>query len=47
VEGGGEGLNNEGLHNLNVSPNIIRVSISRRMRRAGNVVRMREMGNVY
>jgi len=39
--------NNEDLHNLYASPNIIRVIKSRRVRWAEQVARMREMGNVY
>jgi hypothetical protein len=40
-------LHNEELHNLYLSPNIIRQIKSRRMRRAGHVVRMREERKVY
>jgi hypothetical protein len=40
-------LHNEELNNLNCSPNTVRVIKSRRMRWAGNVVRMREGRGVY
>jgi hypothetical protein len=40
-------LHNEELHNLYSSPNIIRMIKSRRIRWAGNVVRMGETSNVY
>jgi hypothetical protein len=39
-------LHNE-LHNLYSSPNIIRMNKSRRMRWAGHVAQMGEMGNAY
>jgi hypothetical protein len=47
VMGGWRRLHNEELHNLYVSPNIIGVNKSRRMRWAGNVARIGEMRNVY
>jgi hypothetical protein len=47
VAGGWRRLHNEELHNLYTSPNIIRVTKSRRMRWARNVSRMGEMRNVY
>jgi hypothetical protein len=40
-------LHNDELHNLYSSPNIIRVSKSRRMRWAGHVACMREGRGVY
>jgi hypothetical protein len=40
-----EKMHNEELHNLYVSPNIIRVIKSRRIRWAGHVTPMREMRN--
>jgi hypothetical protein len=40
-------LHNEKLHNLYSSPNIIRMSKSRRMRWAGHVARMWETRNAY
>jgi hypothetical protein len=40
-------LHNEELHNLYASPNIIRVTEWRRMRRAEYRARMEEMRNVY
>jgi hypothetical protein len=40
-------LHNTELHNLHSSPNIVRVIKSRRMRRAGHVVRMGEGRGVY
>jgi hypothetical protein len=40
-------LHNEELHNLYVSPNIIRVMKSRVMRLAAHVARMVEMRNAY
>ena len=40
-------LCNEELNDLCCSPNIIRVIISRRMRRAGHVARMGESRDVY
>jgi uncharacterized alkaline shock family protein YloU len=39
-------LHNEELHNLYVSPNIIRVIASRRVRWVENVARMGEMRNL-
>ena len=38
----GEMLHNEELHNLYLSPNIVRVTKSRRLRWAGYVVRIEE-----
>jgi hypothetical protein len=40
-------LHNEELHNLYSSPNIIRMTKSRRMRWAGHVARMGEKRNAY
>jgi hypothetical protein len=40
-------LHNKELHNLYISPNIIRMMKSRRMRWAGNVARMGETRNAY
>jgi hypothetical protein len=40
-------LNNEELHNLYSSPNIIRMIMSRRMRWAGHVALMRKTRNAY
>jgi hypothetical protein len=40
-------LNNDELHNLYSSPNIIRMIKSRRTRWAGHVARMGEKGNAY
>jgi hypothetical protein len=40
-------LNNDELHSLYSSPNIVRVIKSRRMRWAGHVARMGEGGGVY
>jgi hypothetical protein len=45
MTGGWRRPQNEELHNLYTSPNIIRVIISRRMRWAGHVARTREMRN--
>jgi hypothetical protein len=47
VAQGWETLHNEDLHNVNVSPNIIRVIKSRRMRWVVDVARMGEMRNTY
>jgi hypothetical protein len=47
VTGGWRKLLNEELHNLNSSPNIIRMINSRRMRLAGNVARMGENRDTY
>jgi hypothetical protein len=47
VTGDWRKLNNEELHNLYSSPNIIRMIKSRRMRWAGHVARMRETMNAY
>jgi hypothetical protein len=48
VVGGWRRLRNEELHNVYASPNIIiRVTKSRRMRRAGHVARMGAMRNAY
>jgi hypothetical protein len=44
VRTGWEKLQNEELHNMYSSPNIIRMIKSRRMRSAGNVVHMGSMG---
>jgi hypothetical protein len=41
-EGGSRKLNNNGLHNFQTSPNIIRVVRSKRTRWVDNVVRMGE-----
>jgi hypothetical protein len=40
-------LHNEELHNLYASPNIIRLTKSKRMRQAGHVARMGEMINAH
>jgi alpha-D-ribose 1-methylphosphonate 5-triphosphate synthase subunit PhnG len=40
-------LHNEELNDMYSSPNIVRVIISRRMGRAGHVVRMGEIRGVY
>jgi hypothetical protein len=40
-------LHNEELHNLYSSPNIIRMTKSRRMRWAGHVAQMRAQRNAY
>jgi hypothetical protein len=40
-------LHNEELRDLYSSPSIIRIIMSRRMRRAGRVTRMRETRNAY
>jgi hypothetical protein len=45
VEGGWRRLHNEGLHNLQTSPIIIRMIKSRKMRRVGHVARTEEMRN--
>jgi hypothetical protein len=42
VTGGWRKLHNEELHNMYSSPNIIRMSKSRRMRGAGHVARLGE-----
>jgi hypothetical protein len=47
VAGGWRRLPNEVLHNLYVSPNIITVMKSRKMRWAGHVARMGEMRYLY
>jgi hypothetical protein len=47
VTGGWRKLQNEELHSLYFSPNIIRMIKSRRMGLAGHVVRMGKMGNAY
>jgi hypothetical protein len=47
VAGGWRRLHNDELHNLYSPPNIIRVIRSRRIRRAGNAARMRDMRNAY
>jgi hypothetical protein len=48
VIGGWRKLHNEELHNLYSSPSIIKMTkSSKRMRRAGNVVRMGEKTNAY
>jgi hypothetical protein len=46
VVGGWRKLHNEELHKLDVSPNIIRVTKSRSMRRR-NAARMEEMRSAY
>jgi len=43
VAGGWRRLHNEELHNVNASPNLIRVIKSRRARLAGHVARMGEI----
>jgi hypothetical protein len=47
VMGGWRKLRNEELHNLYVSPSIIRITKSRRMRWAEHVARMWEKRNVF
>jgi hypothetical protein len=47
VTGGWRKLHNEELHNLYSSPSIIRIIMSRRMRWAGHVARMRGRKNAY
>jgi hypothetical protein len=47
VTGGWIKLHNEELHNLYLSPSIIRMIKSRRMRCAGHVAQMREKRNAY
>jgi hypothetical protein len=47
VTGGWRILHNEELHNLNSSPNIIRMTKSRMMRWAGHVARMRANRYAY
>jgi hypothetical protein len=47
VTGDWRKLHNEELHNLYPSPNIIRMTKSRRMRWAGHVARMGETRNAY
>jgi hypothetical protein len=47
VAGGWRRLNNEDLHNLYASPNIIRVIKSRWMRWSGHVAGMEETRNAY
>jgi hypothetical protein len=47
VTGDWRKLHNEELHNLYSSPNIIRMIKSRRMKRAGHVVRMKKKRNAY
>jgi hypothetical protein len=46
VAGGCRRLHNEELHNLDASPNVIRVIKSRRMTWAGHVARMGKVRNV-
>jgi hypothetical protein len=46
-DGSGRKFNNDELHNLYSSPNIVRVIKSRRMRWAGHVARMEEERGVY
>jgi hypothetical protein len=47
VAGGWRRLDNEELHNLYTSPDIIRVIKSRRIRRVVHVARMEKMRNSY
>jgi hypothetical protein len=47
VTGDWRKLHNEELHNLNSSPNIIRMIKSRRMRWAGHVARRGKNSNEY
>jgi len=47
VTGGRRRLNNQELHNLYVSPRIIRVIKSRRMRWTVHIARMREARSAY
>jgi hypothetical protein len=47
VTGGWRKLNNEELHGLYSSPSIVRVIKARRMRWAGHVALMGEVGGVY
>jgi len=47
VTGGWRRLYDEELHNVYTSPNIIRMTKSRRVERAGHGAGMREMRNTY
>jgi hypothetical protein len=47
VGGGWKGIHNEELNNLYTLPSIIRVIKSRRMKWAGHVARMGEVGSAY
>jgi hypothetical protein len=47
VVGGWKRLHDEELHNLYISPNIVRVFKSRSMRLVGYVARIRDMRNAY
>jgi hypothetical protein len=47
VAGGRRRLHNEKLHNLYISPNVIRAMKSKRMKWAGHVARMGEVINAH
>jgi hypothetical protein len=47
VAGGWRRLHNDELHNLYTSPNVFRLTKSRRLRREGHVARMGEVRNGY
>jgi len=41
------GIHNEELHNLHISPNIVKVIKSRRIKEADHVAHMGELRNIY